>query len=70
MDIFGISVDVLDVMFYFCIVTVAYFVILELEFRELRNITRNFDNEETQIEKEVRELKEEIATLTKIIESK
>ncbi len=68
MDIFGISVDVLDVMFYFCIVTVAYFAILELEFRELRNITRSFDNEETQIEKEVRELKEEIARLTKTVE--
>lgn len=70
MEIFGISVELLDVIFYFCVVLVLYFIVLELEFREIRNLTKGFDTEELQYEKEVRELKEEVARLTKIIESK
>ncbi len=70
MEIFGISVELLDVIFYFCVILVMYFILLEFEFREIRKLTQNFDNEEIQYEKEVRELKEDIARLTKIIESK
>ena len=70
MEIFGISVELLDVIFYFCVILVMYFILLELEFREIRKLTKGFDNEEIQYEKEVRELKEDIARLTKLVESK
>lgn len=70
MELFGISLDLLDVIFFFCIVLVIYFILLELEFREIRNLTKTFDNEEMRFEKETRELKDEIAHLTNIIEKK
>ena len=70
MEIFGISVELLDVIFYFCVILVMYFILLEFEFREIRKLTKSFDNEEIQYEKEVRELKEDIARLTKLVESK
>lgn len=70
MEIFGISVELLDVIFYFCVILVMYFILLEFEFREIRKLTQGLDNEEIQYEKEVRELKEDIARLTKLVESK
>jgi len=69
MEIFGVTLDVLDVIFYFFIILVMYFILLEFEFREVRALTRNLDGEELQYEKDLRELKEEISRLTKIIES-
>lgn len=61
------SIELLDVIFYFCTVLVLYFIALELEFREIRTLTQGFDSEEMRFEKELRELKEEIARLTKIV---
>lgn len=69
MEIFGITMDILDVIFYFFIILVMYFILLEIEFREVRALTRNLDSEELQFEKDMRELKEEISRLTKMIES-
>jgi len=69
MEIFGITMDILDIMFYFFIILVMYFILLEFEFREVRALTRNLDSEELQFEKDMRELKEEISRLTKMIES-
>ncbi|MFH1433028.1 MAG: hypothetical protein ABIG84_07480 [archaeon] len=67
MEIFGISIELLNVIFYFCVVLVLYFIVLEFEFREIRSLTKGLDSEEMQFEKEVRELREEIARLTKIV---
>lgn len=69
MEIFGITMDILDVIFYFFIILVMYFILLEIEFREVRALTRNLDTEELEFEKDMRELKEEISRLTKMIES-
>ena len=69
MQIFGITMDILDVMFYFFIILVMYFILLEFEFREVRALTHNLDSEELEYEKDMRELKEEISRMTKMIES-
>ena len=69
MEIFGITMDILDIIFYFFIILVMYFILLEFEFREVRALTRNLDSEELEFEKDMRELKEEISRLTKMIES-
>jgi len=58
MEIFGITMDILDVIFYFFIILVLYFILLEFEFREVRALTRSLDSEELQFEKDMRELKE------------
>jgi Zn-dependent membrane protease YugP len=67
MYIFGIDVPILELLVIFSIVVVIYLVILEIEFRQLRRITRKFDEEEITLSKEMRELKDEISTLREVI---
>ncbi len=63
MYIFGIDIPVLELLVIFSIVVVVYLVILELEFRQLRVIVGKFENEEIQLGREMRELKEEVGEL-------
>jgi hypothetical protein len=63
MYIFGIDVPVLELLVIFSIVVVVYLVILEFEFRQLRIISRKFEDDEIQLGREMRELKEEIGQL-------
>ncbi len=67
MYIFGIDVPILELLVIFSTVVVIYLIILEIEFRQLRKITRKFDEEEIALSKEMRELKEEISTLREVI---
>ena len=67
MYVFGIDIPVLELLVIFCIVVVAYLVILELEFRQLRKIAKRFDQEELQFSAEMRELRKSIAELGNII---
>ncbi len=46
MFIFGVDVPILELLVVFSIVVVIYLVILEFEFRQLRTITRKFDEED------------------------
>ena len=63
MYIFGIDVPVLELLVIFSTVVVVYLTILELEFRQLRIISRKFEDDEIQLGREMRELKEEIGEL-------
>jgi len=67
MYIFGIDIPVLELLVLFSIVVVIYLIILEFEFRQLRAITRKFDEEEIQLSKAMRELKDEIASLREVM---
>jgi len=70
MYIFGMDIPILELLVVFCIVVVAYLVILELEFRQLRRIVKRFDQEELQFSAEMRELRKVIADLGKIMKSR
>ena len=70
MIIFGIDVPILELLVVFSIVVVIYIIILEFEFRQLRNITRKFDEEEIQLGHAMRELKEEVASLKEVMASR
>jgi predicted Holliday junction resolvase-like endonuclease len=70
MYIFGIDVPILELLVIFSIVVVVYLVILEFEFRQLRVITRKFDEEELQLSNELRELRKEITNLREAIKPK
>ncbi len=70
MLVFGIEVGILELFSVFAIVLVVYLVILEFEFRHVRGITRKFDEEEIQLGRAMRELKEEVASLKDIMETK
>ena len=67
MFIFGIDVPILELLVIFSTVVVVYLVILEFEFRQLRVITRKFDEEELQLSNELRELRKEVANLRDIM---
>lgn len=63
MYVFGIDVPVLELLVIFSIVVVVYLIILEFEFRQLRIISRKFEDDEIQLGRAMRELKEEIGQL-------
>ncbi len=68
MYIFGLGIDLLDLITVFFIVLVTYIIILEYEFKEIIRIVKKFDNEETVLGKDIRELKEEISKLKETID--
>jgi hypothetical protein len=70
MYIFGIDVPVLELLVIFSTVVVVYLVILELEFRQLRVISKKFEDQEIQLGREMRELKDEIGQLSVIVKGK
>lgn len=63
MYLFGINIPILELLVVFSTVVVIYLVILEIEFRQLRKITRKFDEEEIQLSREMRDLRKEIGEL-------
>jgi len=67
MYIFGIDIPILELLVIFSTVVVIYLVILEFEFRQLRTITRKFDQEEVQLSNEMRELRKEVSNLKEAI---
>ena len=69
MNIFGIDIPILELVVIFSTVVVVYLVILEFEFRQLRVITRKFDNEEIQLSNEMRELRKEVSNLRDVIKT-
>ncbi|MCX6814905.1 MAG: hypothetical protein NTY20_04635 [Candidatus Aenigmarchaeota archaeon] len=70
MFIFGMDVPILELLVIFSIVVVIYLIILEFEFRQLRTITRKFDEEEIQLGRAMRELKDEVTALKDVLASK
>jgi len=69
MYIFGIDVPILELLVIFSIVVVIYLIILEFEFRQLRVITKKFDQEELTLSNEMRELRKEVSNLKEVIAS-
>ena len=69
MYIFGIDVPILELLVIFSTVVVVYLIILEFEFRQLRVITRKFDEEELQLSNEMRELRKEIGNLREVVKT-
>ena len=69
MYVFGVSVPILELLVIFCIVVVVYLVILEIEFRQLKSITKKFDDEEILLSKEMRELRSEVSELKEVIKA-
>lgn len=70
MYVFGFDIPILELLVILCIVIVGYLILLEIEFRQLRKITRRFDSEEVELAKEVKLLKEEIIELRNVFHKK
>ena len=69
MFLFGIEVPILELLVVFSTVVVVYLIILEIEFRQLKLITKRFDDEEVMLSREMRELRTEIGELKEVIKS-
>ena len=69
MYIFGIDVPILELLVIFSVVVVVYLIILEFEFRQLRKITKKFDEEEIALGRAMRELRDEIGSLRNVIQT-
>jgi type II secretory pathway component PulM len=69
MYIFGVDVPSLELLVIFSIVVVIYLIILEFEFRQLRKITRRFDEEEIALGRAMRELRDEVSSLRNVIQA-
>ena len=67
MYIFGVDIPILELLVIFCIVVVVYLVILEFEFRQLRKITKRFDEEEIALGRSMRDLRDEVSSLRNVI---
>ena len=70
MYVFGVDIGIMELLIGFVLVLVVYLIILELEFRHIRTLTRKFDEEEIQLGREMRELKDEVTALKDVISSK
>ena len=63
MNVFGVEVGLLEFLALFSLVLVIYLVFLEYEFRQMKRITKRFDEEEFQLNRIMRELKNEVSEL-------
>ncbi len=53
-----------------CIIIVAYLIVMRFEFKQLSLVSAKMDNEESELSKELKELKDELGKLNDIIKSK
>lgn len=70
MNVFGIEVGLLEFLALFSLVLVIYLVFLEYEFRQMKRITRRFDEEEFQLNRIMRDLKNEVSELSRVLGSR
>lgn len=63
MYLFGIQIPILELLVIFSTVVVVYLVVLEYEFRQQKEIAKEFDDEEARLSHEVRELREAVDDL-------
>ncbi len=68
MYIFGINIPILELLVILCVVVVVYLIILEFEFRQVKKIVKEFDEEEVKLSHEIRELREAVSDLKEVAE--
>jgi hypothetical protein len=70
MYVFGVDIGIMELLTGFVLVLVGYLIILEFEFRHVRTLTRRFDEEEIQLGRAMRELKDEVTALKDVLATK
>lgn len=61
--LFGINIPVTELLLLLSAVIIVYLVILEFEFRQVKNIAKKFDDEELILTKSIRELRDSVSDL-------
>jgi|TARA_B100002003_G_scaffold250575_1_gene290482 competence protein ComGC len=67
MVLFANGFPVLELLMVFSIIVVIYLVFLEVELKQLRKVSKKFQEDEHDLVKELRLLREEISELKEII---
>jgi len=57
MYVFGINIPILELLVIFSTVVVAYLIILEIEFRQLRRLVNQFGRDEADLDKLVNDIR-------------
>ncbi len=70
MYVFGFDIPILELLVVLCVVVVGYLILLELEFRQLRKVTQKFNEEESELSKEIKLLHDEVLGVKEILEKK
>ena len=65
--LFGINIPITELMLLLSLVIIVYLAILEFEFRQIRKITKKFDDEELILTKSIRELRDSVSELRNAI---
>ena len=65
--LFGINIPITELLLLLSLVIIVYLAILEFEFRQIRKITKKFDDEELILTKSIRELRDSVGELRNAI---
>lgn len=65
--LFGINIPITELLLLLSLVIIVYLAILEFEFRQIRKITKKFDDEELILTKSIRELRDSVSELRNTI---
>ena len=65
--LFGINIPITELLLLLSLVIIVYLAILEFEFRQIRKITKKFDDEELILTKSIRELRDSVGELRNTI---
>ncbi len=65
--LFGINIPITELLLLLSLVIIVYLAILEFEFRQIRKITKKFDDEELILTKSIRELRDSVSELRNAI---
>jgi len=57
MYVFGINIPILELLVIFSVVVVAYLIILEIEFRQLRRLINQFSRDEADLDRLIDEIR-------------
>jgi hypothetical protein len=68
--VFGFNIPILELLVVLCVVVVGYLILLELEFRQLRNVAQKFNVEELELSKEIKILHDEILEVKDILQGR
>ncbi|MCK4429160.1 MAG: hypothetical protein KAU95_02200 [Candidatus Aenigmarchaeota archaeon] len=61
--LFGVNVPVTELLLILSAIIIVYLIILEYEFRQIRNIVKKFDDEELILTKSIRELRDAVSEM-------
>lgn len=64
-----LSFPLLQLIVFLCVVVLLFLFVLEIEFRQIKKLTKRFDDEDMVLSKDLRELRETVRELEDLLKS-